>query len=75
MKIQVAFVIFMFGCCYAGRNPFIFVAPQQAAHTAIVGRGMIHDKHMVCEAYTASDGSLQMRWIPHNVVVKKSPST
>jgi predicted DNA repair protein MutK len=72
---MILFFLLAVGYCSATRNPFAFVTAPQVSTRSIIGRGLIHDKHMVCEAYTAFDGSIKMRWIPQNIVVKKSPST
>jgi len=57
---------------HAVRNPFIFSVNNVAPKTQVIGRGVIHDKHMLCEAHVAADGSIKMRWIQQNVVGKKA---
>lgn len=49
--------------CFGARNPFMFGAVKAPAESHVIGRGMIHDKHVACEAYTTDDGSIKIRLI------------
>lgn len=76
MKLYVLILLsFPFCYCEARRNPFQYDASQQQKpQRTMLGRGIVHDKHMACEAYADAQGKIAIRWLSQQVV-KKSPST
>lgn len=54
-----------------GRDPFTFYTERVNA-AKIIGRGIMHDKHMVCEAYASADGTIKMRWVHEQIPAKKA---
>lgn len=75
MKLYgVILLSFLFCYCEARRNPFQYDAIQQKPKSTMLGHGMVHDKHMACEAYADAQGKITIRWLSQQVM-KKSPST
>lgn len=63
MNYYVLILLLIGNLCSAARNPFKFNSMKAPADGHIVGRGMIHDRHVACEAYTTDDGSIKVRLI------------